>query len=1212
MTPHRLSGRTSLMTSLGPPVVLLILFLVHGAPAQAYPMREPFYRLTEDYVSPHIAWAKPYIGGPVKVLFIVPRGTAREVIELAERLSMDYTVVMTLSDKELGWTSKSSHYATAEGISYDEMARETRDKLKGDYDVIVTGLIQWDMFPRDVLYTIMKKIHDGTGLLHCYAEYGRNARIKQLFAKPEVPAPDDFVTTGVPFAALPVFRELGAEKIVQLRRFKQGRMALLSYDKRPRFLFLTPNPGDDDESYRELYYEYYQSLAIKALLWAAKKEPPVRFRSITVGADQIRRADLPNTQLVAALTGDFSAELKAQIIIRDENGHVHLTAVRKDLKVPGGEVRLALPLLPDGRYFADVRLWSKDRTVNWATAAFTVISDPSVESVVLDKPSVRPGEQVTATVKLAGKVPSGATVRLEVVDTAGRLIVREKRAARAGQEQITFPFRVARPLTLLADVKATLQHGDEAISSRSAELVFLLRRKHQYAHAVWSADSNGNEFVRRLMYRQIRDQGVDMFTNSSVGLTGQRNSSRHDFDTIPYITRYFYSGTDPIRKPCLTDPKWLPKHLAELEDKARALAPYGPRAYTLGDECFLARENAEVCFSPSCLAEFRQWLQSEYQSLQALNESWGTQYNSFDEAEPLKLADAREAKSPPRWVDHRRFMEFVYARMMARARQAIRKADPGAAVGFDGPFTTTSRSGNDWWRLMEVFDLCTLYEQADEWEAVRSFAKPGTLLGLWYGGYWQYRTEDQERFFPWRGLMNGFNSAWWYAVYHGLSTCPMDALTPSMTVYPEFRWASEEIAEIKAGAGPALLNSQRRHDGIATHYSQPSLHMATWDPEFGQMYTVWRQLYAVLEDLGLQYNCYSYAQLEQHGLDAQEYPVFILPYSQAISRREAAALHKYVAAGGMLLADVRPGVADQHGKPQQPGLLDDLFGIERYAGRGKLSDVTGTITKSFENFKPQVTLEKLSVDANVRVKDAQALGEAEGVPIVIVKRSGQGLAVLLNYSFGAAFRERTSEAGPAHWSVLSGLLALNKVAAEVHVTGAAGPLRMLEIVRYMDGPARYMGLLKWRVNSEEQPVEATISTPRRLHTYDMRTGEYLGNVQNFSANFVPSRAKLFARLPYRIKGLQARLDKRTYSPGGLVKCGLRVTATGQPGRHWVQVKVLGPDGGERRCHRQTVAAPEGRGSVTIPLALNAPQGAWKLVAREAISNRTATANFTVR
>src|SRR5512143_3837965 len=69
-----------------------LTLLLLAAPAFAYRMEPDFFQVTEEYVSPHIPWAKPYAGGKVRALFIVPRYSVREIIELAERMDLDYQV----------------------------------------------------------------------------------------------------------------------------------------------------------------------------------------------------------------------------------------------------------------------------------------------------------------------------------------------------------------------------------------------------------------------------------------------------------------------------------------------------------------------------------------------------------------------------------------------------------------------------------------------------------------------------------------------------------------------------------------------------------------------------------------------------------------------------------------------------------------------------------------------------------------------------------------------------------------------------------------------------------------------------------------------------------------------------------------------------------------------------------------------------------------
>lgn len=1186
---------------------LILMGCITALPA--YQMTEPFYTLTEDYVSPHIPWAKPYASGKIRALFVVPRGTAREIIEVAQRLDLDYEYVMTLSDTELGWTATSSHYALAEGISREEMIAELREKLAQDYDVIITGHINWEMFPLELLYTMMEKVHGGTGLVHSYSALGRNDIINRVFAKPEIEAP--FVTSGVPWEALPVWRDLGIETVLETRQFNNGRMALLNHGpNKPRFLFLTPKPDDTDWSWRELHYEYYQSLALKAILWAARREPPVMIDSIGVGGATIARAGLPQSALRATLSGT-TAGLTAHLRVQDEDRRIF---AEERAPVTGAEVSFALPMVPAGTYFADLSLRSEHGVENWGSVAFAVTSDPSIASVTLEPAHAMPGEDVSVNVALAGgRLPAGHSLVVEATDNLGRVIARKYADLGAGQTEARVPFRVSNPIALSADVTVRLMAGGAELDHETAWLytpINLTRGK--FAHAVWTADRNCNEFVRRLMYRQLHEMGVQMFTNSNLDPEINAWSARNNFDTIPYSTRYSYSGSELVRNPCLTDPGFLGPHIEKLQTDTAGLAPYRPRAYTLGDECFLARGQTDVCFSETCTADLREWLQDEYESIEALNASWGTDYASFEEAEPITLADAKAADQPARWVDHRRHMEFVYARMMDRARTAIRSSDPDAEVGFDGPFDTSSFSGNDWWRLMSVFDICNLYWRPEEWEAVRSFADDDDLLGVWYGGYFEHRNEDSARLWPWRAILNGYNSMWWYAVYHGLSTCPMDAMTPSMTVYDCFRWASEEIAELQAGSAKALMESERLHDGIATHYSQSSLHVSTFDPTWGRLDRIWLQTYRLLEDMGFQYDCYAYAQLEEQGLDPEEYPVFLMPASRAVSPAEAAALRAYVNAGGTVIADVAPGTHDEHGKPQSPGMLDDLFGITRVEGEAQVTGQTGEVTALL---RQPIELPDLDVDGQVRADGAQALGQAGEVPIVLVNEVGQGRAVLLNYGFPAADRARLEPEALDHWRVLRALLAMADVTPPVSVTVGEEPMRALEVVRHADGPAQYIGFLKWRTSPDEPTRTATVATREQMHTWDMRTGEYLGNVNEWQSAFVPSRGKLLGRLPYMVNGVSVAITRGTQEANEresrlIIAASIKIdAATDTPARQWVNVRVTGPDGAERRHYARNVPVTGGVATTYIPMALNDPAGTWTVEARDTISGKTGRAIF---
>jgi len=56
--------------------ILLLLFTLVSFPANCsweLDLGENFYTIGEKVVSPHVKWAKPLPGGPVRTLFIGPR-----------------------------------------------------------------------------------------------------------------------------------------------------------------------------------------------------------------------------------------------------------------------------------------------------------------------------------------------------------------------------------------------------------------------------------------------------------------------------------------------------------------------------------------------------------------------------------------------------------------------------------------------------------------------------------------------------------------------------------------------------------------------------------------------------------------------------------------------------------------------------------------------------------------------------------------------------------------------------------------------------------------------------------------------------------------------------------------------------------------------------------------------------------------------------------
>ncbi|MFQ5811504.1 MAG: beta-galactosidase, partial [Armatimonadota bacterium] len=511
--------------------------------------------------------------------------------------------------------------------------------------------------------------------------------------------------------------------------------------------------------------------------------------------------------------------------------------------------------------------------------------------------------------------------------------------------------------------------------------------------------------------RVLAESGVDTIDN--VGVTQSdgptmatvcRNAAWRNLRSVPYITRIAsMQMTGLVRRPCLTDPEHLSAWLASLRERAAAAAPYGPPAYTLGDENFLVRTKLDVCSSPTCLARFREYLQETYGDLAALNAEWDTELKSWDEATPITLDEATETKQYARWADHRRYMDRVFTEAHALARDVIREADPGARVGFDGVFSLDSWHGYDFYQLVRASDLSQVYARRfNQIEYLRSFHGSDTLLGAWHNRIGNDDEISAKRV-AWHLLFHGFNSGWYWTSYN---TGPA-ALFPDLRPTPQLRWLAESHGEIKSGIGKLLMNAERLHDGIAIHYSQASVHGNTL---LGRQLPEahWGALLAI-EDLGLQYDFVSSPQIERGALE--DYRAFVMPASCAVSAKELAAIRAFVERGGLLIADILPAVMDGRCKPLEQGALDDVFG------------------------------ETVSADVTATMPDAD-------VPPLTPNAFGRGRALLLGFPLGDYRDLRTAGSEAAFREALRAVLASRGIEAQVRVLSDGEPLSACEVVRF--------------------------------------------------------------------------------------------------------------------------------------------------------------------
>jgi hypothetical protein len=404
----------------------------------------------------------------------------------------------------------------------------------------------------------------------------------------------------------------------------------------------------------------------------------------------------------------------------------------------------------------------------------------------------------------------------------------------------------------------------------------------------------------------------------------------------------------------------------------------------------------------------------------------------------------------------------------------------------------------------------------------------------------------------------------------------------------------KEIRRLKSGVGKLLMHASADYDPIGIHYSMESLYAAlAYGTPAGASCSV-HPFSQVLGESGLSYRLVAPEQIAAGALSG--YKALLLSASQALSDNEAAAICRFVEAGGLVIADVRPGVTDEHGKVRTAGVLDSLFGVKqdlalvgKSTGSREVSVTEGPLGK----------VDKLSLDAGVCRDPAASditCSVADGSSCFLVRRVGQGKAVLLNFAarggigLGKVLEPLFTEAG----------LKPRIIVEDDKGNRVGAPLPYREGKAYtlvLSGPASY-------------PQHVTLPAP--AHCYLADEGRYLGLTDK---PVVEEDRSLWRRvlvcLPYSVTQLAL-----TRSPGehpGEHKFRIVLNVEGAPaGYHVIRFTATGPDGQERACYAANVAVDRGVGEHVLPLALNDPPGTWTATATDVASGAKATVRWSVR
>ncbi|MCJ7823249.1 MAG: beta-galactosidase, partial [Armatimonadetes bacterium] len=538
-------------------------------------------------------------------------------------------------------------------------------------------------------------------------------------------------------------------------------------------------------------------------------------------------------------------------------------------------------------------------------------------------------------------------LRFSIADDMGRLLMSKVEQAAA---EVGFSYELAEFLGKYVYATADLiTEGGAIVDQLRAAPVPVVqaeRRAREYMAQV--SFGGGRHYFRDTRRRLVRAAGAEMgFTwggdvNNSLdvptstfgtywyhrGPTTEEGieaaiaeyEASGDVSALAYNTkRALYERTGDTkfltRAPCFHDPDFMNDLTTTVGEAARQKAAYNFDYYFVGDEGSLTSygDALDICWGEHALPAFREWLKTEYESLEALNREWKTDYADWESVLPYTTAEAQQTGRFAPWADHRTFMEVTFANANRQVREAVAAGDPEGHIAVSGTQATNAYNGCDWYRLDQVIDDFLSYGGGNQWDLHRSFAKPGAMIGFWTG----YGSS---------GI--GVQNAIWTAAIHNVLYPNIfwmySYLDPDFTYSDSARDMGEAFKALKyEGIGKLIMESERLHDGIAIHFSMPSVHAATitgnhsrprrGEEAGGRNFPGNRDGWVrVVKDLGMQFEFASSEQVEQGILSTGEYRVLILPMSMALSREEVEAIRSFIAAGGVVIADAGAGAMDEH------------------------------------------------------------------------------------------------------------------------------------------------------------------------------------------------------------------------------------------------------------------------------------------------------------
>jgi hypothetical protein len=301
----------------------------------------------------------------------------------------------------------------------------------------------------------------------------------------------------------------------------------------------------------------------------------------------------------------------------------------------------------------------------------------------------------------------------------------------------------------------------------------------------------------------------------------------------------------------------------------------------------------------------------------------------------------------------------------------------------------------------------------------------------------------------------------------------------------------------------------------------------------------------------------------------KNYKLLFLFGASSLSDQSAASIKAFAENGGVVVADVNPGVMDEYCHLRPESVLGPLFGVNGIKALRIPEPKSLAVSKELGG-------KKITFNA------ARVLSSPE-TDVMVFSPCGKGLALLLNFGLGAAAQSAGAET--PFDTFMTDLLALGNVKPSASIEGVNGERSVLRVRSAKDFDV--VGFVA--SDPADLSKKATVKWAEKRHVYEIGKG-YLGEFKQWDT-FMDTPLKLFGLFTSKQESPVLALSSGVAKPGMPLTLDLTQLLPGAV----VRLQILRPDGTLLWDRPEVIVNDGKKQSHEIWFAYNTPLGEYRVV-----------------